>query len=38
MTAHLKQAAITIGVVLVGIYILRRVPGASGLVETALNG
>ena len=38
MTAHLKQAAITVAVVLAGIYILRRIPGASGIVDTALNG
>jgi len=38
MKAHLKQAAITLAVVLAGIYILRRVPVAQGLVDTALNG
>jgi hypothetical protein len=38
MKAHLKQAAITVGVVLVGIYVLRRVPFTSNLVNTALNG
>lgn len=38
MKAHLKNAAITVATVLVGIYILRRVPVASGLVNTALNG
>lgn len=38
MKAHLKQAAITVGVVLVGIYLLRRVPVTASLVNTALNG
>ena len=38
MKAHLKQAAMTIAVVLVGIYVLRRVPVAGELVDKALNG
>lgn len=38
MTEHIKKGAITLGVVLVGIYIARRIPGLSGIVDTALNG
>lgn len=38
MKAHLKNAAITLATVLVGIYVLRRVPVAANLVDTALNG
>lgn len=38
MQAHLKSAAMTLGVVLIGIYIMRRVPGLSGIVDTALQG
>lgn len=38
MKAHIKQAAITIAVVLVGIYILRQVPVTNDLVNKALNG
>ena len=38
MKAHIKQAAITIAVVLAGIYILRQVPVAGPLVDKALNG
>ncbi len=38
MQAHLKQAAITLAVVLVGIYIVRRVPVLGPLADTALNG
>lgn len=38
MKAHIKQAAITVAVVLAGIYILRRVPVTAGIVDTALNG
>lgn len=37
-TAHLKNAAITIATVLVGIYVLRQVPFTSDLVDRALNG
>lgn len=38
MQAHLKQAAMTIGVVLVGIYVLRQLPVVGPLVNTALAG
>ena len=38
MTEKIKQAAITCVVVLVGIYILRRVPMVGDLVDTAISG
>lgn len=38
MKAHAKAAAITIATVLIGIYVLRRVPVVGGFVDTALNG
>lgn len=38
MVSHIKAAAITTATVLVAIYVLRRIPGAQGLVDTALNG
>lgn len=38
MVTHLKHAAITTAIVLAGIYVLRRIPVAQGLVDAALNG
>lgn len=38
MNAHLKNAAITTGIVLLTIFVLRRVPVAGDLVDKALNG
>ena len=38
MQAHLKSAAITIAVVLVGVYILRQAPVVGPMVDKALNG
>lgn len=38
MKAHAIQIAKTLGVVLVGIYVLRRVPVIGGYVDTAING
>ena len=38
MTAHLKSAAITVGIVLVGIYVLRKLPVGSTIVDMAFNG
>lgn len=37
-TANLKNAAITVATVLVGIYVLRQIPFTSDLVDRALNG
>ena len=38
MKAHFKQAAITLAVVLVGIYVVRKLPVVGPLADTALNG
>ena len=38
MVSQLKNAAMTTGIVLVTIFLLRKVPGARDLVDTALNG
>lgn len=38
MKAHLKQAAITVAVVLVGIYLVRRVPVIGPMADMALTG
>lgn len=38
MQSHIKSAAMTVAIVLVGIYIARKVPMLGGLVDTALNG
>ena len=38
MTAHLKSAAITVGIVLVGIYILRQAPVVGPMVDKAISG
>lgn len=38
MVSQVKNAALTTGLVLLAIFILRKVPGAKDLVDTALNG
>ena len=38
MQSHLKNALITTGIVLATIYVLRKVPMVSGLVDKAING
>jgi|APAga8741243762_1050094.scaffolds.fasta_scaffold79760_2 hypothetical protein len=38
MVSQVKNAAMTTGLVLLTIFILRKVPGAKDLVDTALNG
>ena len=38
MKAHLKAAAITVITVLVGIYVIRKIPVVGPLADTALNG
>lgn len=38
MEATLKKAAITTVIVLVSIYVLRKIPVTNSLVATALNG
>ena len=38
MQAHLKNALMTTAIVLATIYVLRKVPMASGIVDQALNG
>ena len=38
MQTHIKQAAITLAIVLVGIYIVRRVPVIGPMADMALNG
>lgn len=38
MQAHLKNAVITTAIVLVTIYVARKVPVVNGLVGQALNG
>ena len=35
---HVKAAVITTATVLAVIFVLRKVPGASGVVDMALNG
>lgn len=38
MVSQVKNAAMTTGLVLLTIFILRKVPGAKDLVDTALKG
>ena len=38
MQSHVKQAVITTAIVLVSIFILRKVPVVGPLVDTAING
>lgn len=38
MQAHLKSAAITIAVVLAGIYVLRQMPVVGPMVDKAISG
>jgi hypothetical protein len=38
MQAHAKNAAITLAIVLVGIYVLRQAPVVGPMVDKALNG
>jgi len=38
MKTHLKNAAITLGIVLAGIYVLRQVDATKKIVDKALNG
>ena len=38
MQAHAKSAALTLAVVLVGIFVLRQVPVVGPFVDKALNG
>lgn len=38
MQAHFKQAAMTLAVVIVGIYIARQVPVVGPLVDKAISG
>lgn len=38
MQAHIKSAAITTAVVLVGIYILRKLPVTSNIVDNVVFG
>lgn len=36
-TSHVKNALITTGMVLLTIYVLKKVPGVSGVIDQALN-
>jgi len=38
MVSHVKNALITTGIVLATIWVLRKVPVASGVVNQAING